>query len=304
MDRDIEGITIDQGVYGLLISGVRYVGMSGSAGSRRARTVVCAASQSSAHSSVDERRRRRLPDRSARRRLHAVHVQLHADQRARVRRPFATTGPAVRAAVTGNASSSLDRALAEPAPAIAIVVDPQAVAAAQLGEVVLAVQPRGCPPAARHDVRPEDPHDRAVLEAREQPAVVADLARLAAAAAAAARAGGARAAARAAATASPARPAMSRSQPKLASGRWPSRSTARTTASSPSSARTRAIASLAARRSRRGFVREHRELLARRRDVIGPHAHRVDRRARRHAGQPQVDEANAARARRASARRA
>ncbi len=38
-----------------------------------------------------------------------------------------------------SASASLDRALPEPAAAIAIEVDPQAVAAAQLGEVILAM---------------------------------------------------------------------------------------------------------------------------------------------------------------------
>src|SRR3569623_1835747 len=71
----------------------------------------------------------------------------------------------------------LYRALTEPAPPVAVVEHPQAIAAAQLGEVILAVQ-LVLPPAARHDVRPHDPHDRAVLEAGKPPAVVADLTRL------------------------------------------------------------------------------------------------------------------------------
>ena len=52
------------------------------------------------------------------------------------------------------------------------------------------------------------------------------------------------------------------------------------------------------------LLREHRELLARRGDVVGPHARGIDRRDRRHAGQPQMNEADAARGRRASAWRA
>src|SRR5215475_11994357 len=58
--------------------------------------------------------------------------------------------------------NSLDLAVPEPAPAIAIVINPQTIAAACLGEMILAMQ-LVLPPATRHDVRPEDANHRAVL---------------------------------------------------------------------------------------------------------------------------------------------
>ena len=38
------------------------------------------------------------------------------------------------------------------------------------------------------------------------------------------------------------------------------------------------------------LLREHRELLARGRDIVGPHARGIDRCDRRHAGEPQMNE--------------
>ena len=157
--------------------GVRYVGMPRPAGQRRAGR-WCSRRRGPRAFDVDE------PTTMASTRSISTPATTRSARTAARRSAIprrdesATTGRAVPAAAAGQiARSSLDRALAEPAPAIAIVVDPQAVAAAQLGEVILAMQ-LVLPPAARHDVRPEDAHDRAVLEAREQPAVVAHLTRL------------------------------------------------------------------------------------------------------------------------------